>query len=367
MDSEFGDDLRKILNFHLEISGRVVSRENSKLEFKESFNWGSKDKYAKAIVAFANNIGGSLVFGVKNSPRDVLGLQSTSFQEMDEAKITEYLNGSFSPEIDFRKFTVQVQGKTLGFLQVYPCKNKPVICIRNDGEVKEGEIYYRYNARSEKIKFPELRGILEEIKEKERSTWMGLFEKIAKVGPANAAVLDLINGEIEGRGGSLLIDRKLIPKLKFIKEGKFQEKGAPTLKLIGDVMPITVEPMTKTDIAEVKYRLTDDPTAQPIRLEEEDILKKFPYDYYALSRVLRERYLDFKMDNRYHKLRKRMKKDKNLCNQRLLDPRNPKGAKKDFYSQEMLKKFDKHYTLRKKAESVVNLKKAPPLVGLSPA
>jgi len=30
-------------------------------------------------------------------------------------------------------------------------------------------------------------------------------------------------------------DKKLISKLKFIKEGSFKEKGWPTLKLIGDV------------------------------------------------------------------------------------------------------------------------------------
>ena len=59
------------------------------MEFKESFNWSSKDKYAKSIAAFANNLGGFIIFGIKNNPRDLVGLKSNNFDEIDEAKISE--------------------------------------------------------------------------------------------------------------------------------------------------------------------------------------------------------------------------------------------------------------------------------------
>jgi hypothetical protein len=66
------------------------------------------------------------------------------------------------------------------------------------------------------------------------------FEKISKIGPTNAAILDILGREIIGQGGTLVIDKKLVPKLKFIREGNFQESGKPVLKLIGDVKPVSV-------------------------------------------------------------------------------------------------------------------------------
>lgn len=70
---------------------------------------------------------------------------------------------------------------------------------------------------------------------------MDHFAKISKIGPSNAAVLDMLNGKITGSSGTLVIDESLLPKLRFIKEGSFKERGGlPTLKLIGDVKPVTV-------------------------------------------------------------------------------------------------------------------------------
>ena len=37
---------------------RLVSRENSPLEYKESFNWANRAKYGKTLAAFANVSGG---------------------------------------------------------------------------------------------------------------------------------------------------------------------------------------------------------------------------------------------------------------------------------------------------------------------
>ena len=54
--------------------GRLASRENSRLEYKQSFNWSGRAGYAKTMAAFANNAGGFIVFGVKDSPHDLVGL-----------------------------------------------------------------------------------------------------------------------------------------------------------------------------------------------------------------------------------------------------------------------------------------------------
>ena len=50
------------------------------------------------MVAFANNKGGYIVFGVKDKPRDLVGLKSNNFEDVDEAKITAYINSVFAPK-----------------------------------------------------------------------------------------------------------------------------------------------------------------------------------------------------------------------------------------------------------------------------
>jgi len=281
IDFQNSDAYNKIFLFHEIIADRIISRESGWLEFKESFNWNSKDKYAKSMVAFANNKGGYIVFGIKDKPRDLVGLQSNNFEDVDESKITAYLNSVFAPEIIFEKFVITVNSKNIGFLYTQQVKTKPIVCLKNDGELKEADIYYRYNARSERIKYPELKTMFDLAREEERKGWMEHFEKISKIGPANAAIMDTIGGEITGKGGTLVIDKKLIPKLKFINQGSFQEKGKPVLRLIGDVKPVSI--VTGKSKNGVGVQITDDPNAPALRLEEEEILKKkYPLDYRGL-------------------------------------------------------------------------------------
>lgn len=72
-DPPLSREVKGLLRLDRSSPGRLVSRENSRLEYKETFNWGSRAKYAKTMAAFANNDGGFIVFGVKNSPMISLG------------------------------------------------------------------------------------------------------------------------------------------------------------------------------------------------------------------------------------------------------------------------------------------------------
>jgi len=347
-DFKNSDDYKKIFSFHNSISDRIISRESSKLEFKESFNWNSRDKYAKSMAAFSNTKGGFIIFGIKDNPRDLVGLRNDNFENLDEAKITEYLNTVFSIEIVFEKITVTVNSKNIGILRVHQLDTKPVVCVKNDGDLKEAEIYYRYNARSQKIRYAELNILFDAVREKERKSWMEHFEKISKIGSANAAVMNLISGEVDGEGGKILIDKKLVSKLKFINEGSFKEGGRPVLRLIGDVKPVSV--IAKTgNRSGASVRVTDDPNAPAIRLEEEQILKKkYSLSYKDLMKELSTRYANFKVNPDFHKLRKSFMKDSSLSKTRFLDPNNEKSSKKDFYSPNIVKKFDKYYIKKKK-------------------
>jgi len=340
---ENSSDYKKIFSFHPSITDRIISRESNSLEFKETFNWNSKDKYVKSMTAFANNHGGFLVFGITDNPRDLKGLQSTNFETLDEAKITAYLNSVFAPEIIFEKFTVAINSKTIGIIHVHQSKTKPIVCIKNDGELKEAEIYYRYNARSEKIKYPELKKLFELAKEEERKIWMDHLEKISKIGPSNVAILDTLAGEISGKGGTLVIDKKLISKLRFINQGTFQEGGKPVLKLIGNVKPVSV--ITGSSGSASDFQFTNDPSAPAVRVEEENIFRtKYPIDNTTLMITLRERYINFKANPEFYKLKKEFMKDENLSRKRYLNPFKQKSSSQDFFSPNIIEKFDPFYT-----------------------
>lgn len=340
-------DHKRIFKFLGGKSYKITSREGNLIEFKTSFNWNSKDKYAKTIAAFANNRGGYIVFGVTNNPRELLGLANKNFEDTDEAKISGYLNSVLSPEIGFTKETLKVKRKKVGYIYVVPNVNKPVVCIKNDGAIKEAEIYYRYNASSEKIKYPELNILLNQIEERERNTWMQHFENISKIGPNNAAVLDTLKGKIDGTAGTLIIDKKLLPKLKFITEGTLKQRGSPTLRLIGDVKPVDVVGYKKIKGASV--HITDDPSAPAVRIKEDDLLFEYSLDYSTLRKHLYSRYSDFSANNKFNKLMRSIKKDRKYCVVRYLNPKNPKSTSQCFYHPSIFRKFDKYYSLKKRS------------------
>ena len=332
----------KFLKFAKQSGIKISSREGVSLEFKESFNWGSKDEYAKSAAAFANAQGGTFIFGVKDKPRELVGLQTKNFEDFDEAKIAEYFNSIFSPEVSFEKSVQVVRGKQIGVLRIYPSLRKPVVAIKNDKAIKEGEIYYRYNARSDKVKYPEMQALLDDVKSQEREYWKSIFERIAQIGSKNLAIMNVAEGTIEGNGGNLILDERLIPRIKFIREGSFKEGGQPTLKLVGQVVPVSVISTKKRGSNSKNFRITDDPNAPVVRLEEEDVLKEFPLDFVSLTETLRKRYKDFKSDPKYHQVRRELM-SKGFSKTRRLNPNKINSSKQDFYSLNIINEFDKYY------------------------
>ncbi len=93
-------------------------------------------------------------------------------------------------------------------------------------------------------------------------------------------------------------------------------------------------------------KITNDPSATPVVLVEENIALLFPWTYGELINRCKARYTDFSANKKFQDLRKAIAGNNKLCKVRLLDPANPKGIKKPFYSPNVLSFFDKHYTLK---------------------
>lgn len=227
---------------------RVISRESTWLEFKESFGWGSLGKYVKSMAAFANVKGGYIVFGIKNSPHILQGLNESKikiFNEIDPEKLSGALNEYFAPEIKWDITTYTFQGLTYGLIYVYESPQKPVMCLKSketeknkeDSILQEGAIYYRYRGRSQKIKYPELKEIIDARRKEEQRLWMKHLLTMAKIGVKDVGIFNFKNGiTTAGNGASFMIDEAILSQLSFIKEGEFSEiKGKPTLKVIGEL------------------------------------------------------------------------------------------------------------------------------------
>ncbi len=231
--------------------GRLHKRENTTLEFKQNYHQGSINEYAKTFCAFANHSGGVIVFGVTDAPRLPSGMTNHNLSHLEVEKVTNFLNTHYSPMIEWDVYEFDIDGKKFGVIKIYESINKPVICKNNTPKdiARESDIFYRYSGRSERIKYSELRAILDENRDIEQKKWVEHIQNIARIGPQNIAIVDTLKGEIEGKGDQkLLIDSNLLKDIKFVQEGKFVDKeGAPTLKLVG-----TITPIEKVEIEVVK-------------------------------------------------------------------------------------------------------------------
>lgn len=56
----------------------IGTNEGITIEYKESFGWRSMSDYFKAMAAFFNRDGGYIIFGIKDKPHELLGLQYSS-------------------------------------------------------------------------------------------------------------------------------------------------------------------------------------------------------------------------------------------------------------------------------------------------
>ena len=183
--------------------GHLFRREGQELEFKEQFNLSGLADYFRDFAAFTNNRGGLLIFGVKDTPRLPTGLSPASleqFNKIDPEKITGFLLEIYCTDIRWEQSTFEISGKHFGVFQILESVSKPVIAKKDEGkdqQIRNGEIYYRYGGRTQKIQYAELQNIIERRVEQNNCQWLDLMSKIGKAGPQNAAILDTERGLIE--------------------------------------------------------------------------------------------------------------------------------------------------------------------------
>ena len=90
-------------------------------------------------------------------------------------------------------------------------------------------------------------------------------------------------------------------------------------------------------------QVTNNPNALEVRLTEEQIRDKYPWDYNRLTEECQKLYANFKVAKKYHEIRKALLKDKRFGEVRYLDPGNTKSSKKPFFNPNIMQELDKHF------------------------
>ena len=223
-------------------NGHIKCRERNDLEYKETFNANSFAKYAKTMASFANNQGGYIIFGVKDRPRAIKGVNDPFF-DFSQEKFTDCLNSLFSPEMIWITGVVEINSVKIGYIYTDVCYEKPVIALKHDSgeKITAGDIFYRYRAQSSRIKYPEMRRIIEDTKRREQERILKLIESLKDGDGANIGIVNYVNGRLSTPYGvDIEIDKKLVAqmlrKAKFIKAGQFSEvEGEPVIKVTGNI------------------------------------------------------------------------------------------------------------------------------------
>jgi hypothetical protein len=239
---------------------RLTAGETDAHECKTNFGMKHPEAWLRAVAALANNSGGYILFGVhdkgKTGPSGedlshaVVGMNNAEFQKVDPATLAKRVKAVFDPTPHFRTTTVSIGGKSVGVMYVEQHASRPVIATKAEGDrISEGDIFFRYPGQSTRIKYSDLRAMLDARDKEARAQILPMVERLLRLGPQRSMVADLEAGTLGDGKTAIHIDASLIEKLNFIKEGQFDEiEGAPTLRLIGEVQPVDAQAVMKTKL-----------------------------------------------------------------------------------------------------------------------
>ena len=228
---------------------RVSSREGKHREFKRQFNHAHFSRYTKALAAFCNTDGGSLVFGVAEKPRRLEGIDAATIP--DEATWTDRLRQDFDPEIPFEIGEYRAAGRLIIVIRVDRHVQRPVICKRDvtvrierlgrqtdKSAIQQGAIYYRQSGQTRPIAFSEMQVLLQERDDRRLQAFLENVQIMQKIGAEKVGIVDASKTGAPGEATKLYVSRETAKCLNFIDRGRFvesDEDGSPAYIVAGTV------------------------------------------------------------------------------------------------------------------------------------
>lgn len=122
----------------------IEEGENLSIEFKQRFS--EHEKIAKEIIAFANTLGGVIIFGINDNGK-VYGVQSEKeVTELIKETITNYCE----PIPVYKISYIEINHKEIVVLEIFESKTKPhrVQDYKKTLELNTAQVYIRVNDKS---------------------------------------------------------------------------------------------------------------------------------------------------------------------------------------------------------------------------
>ncbi len=121
----------------MKLEKSIKQIESRRLEFKETLP--KKSELCKTVVSFANDAGGEIYIGIRNKPREIIGVPEEDLLQMEET-INNIIHDNCYPIILPEIFFVNHNGKYVIIVKIYKGNNPPYF-IKSKG--KENGTYIR--------------------------------------------------------------------------------------------------------------------------------------------------------------------------------------------------------------------------------
>ncbi len=234
--------IQELLGCVQEEGGRwkVTSRERTNLEFKEQGDDNALRKCLKTIAGFANGRGGSIIFGVSDRPRYVVGIE----EFLDEADVQNLLLTSLYPIPDFEIIEHDIGSHRVCELKVFSHSKKPIIAIKdvqtkgakNKTVLSQGVVYARRAGQTKPISGEEFGRLMELRDNNTRNSVLSVLSRANEIGFDNVAVADFRKYGRSDENVTLWVPEASAKELNIIDRAKLvEEKGAPAYQIRGQI------------------------------------------------------------------------------------------------------------------------------------
>ncbi len=171
----------------MKISEIIKQPEGRKIEFKEAMP--KKSELNKTIVAFANDAGGQLFIGIKDDPREIVGVDEDHLMSIEE-EISNSIHDNCSPVILPDIMFFNHQGRHIIVVNIYKGSNPPYyikskgrmngtyIRVGSTNRLADNDIIEELERQKRNISFDSLTVYAKEFADLELSAFKNHFEDI---------------------------------------------------------------------------------------------------------------------------------------------------------------------------------------------
>ncbi|MDI6791967.1 MAG: helix-turn-helix domain-containing protein [bacterium] len=228
------------MRLEIKIRELLSQLEGRMLEFKEYLPSGRQ--LAKTVIAFANGSGGKIIIGVKDKPREIIGVKSEDLFLLEES-ISSIIYDSCGPLIVPHIRIEQIEDKSLLIITIYPGNDKPYYL---KGTGREKGVYVRVGSSNRVADLPTIQEL-----ERQRLNISYDSTPLFRASPGdldNSSIEEYLTLREEVRG----IPKELFSKRLLLKLRLAREEGEEIFPTVGGILLFGKAPLDYFPYGKIK-------------------------------------------------------------------------------------------------------------------